>query len=226
MQGQSIMTSVTLPDESEDSDVGAVVTFNDDDATVLIGNDKWARNGLMQGVTKVLLPLFAEETVLNVVARVAHQFWDALVLTGVDQILLQDVFPVTILAPSDAAFGDTAMSRAMLRNDMETLTKLVKYHVISHHVLLSHDLEENEEDEYVTLLGANLVLDDNVKLTTSNILGSNGIVHVVDRILERFRYARVGFLSRGHAYSRSQLVVARGWTHDPLCAFQRRHGIL
>jgi uncharacterized surface protein with fasciclin (FAS1) repeats len=182
MQGQIIMTTVTPPDEFEDSET--VVTFNSDYGTVLLGNNKWARNGLMQGVTKVLLPLFAEETVLNVVARVAHEFWDALVLTGVDQVLLQNVFPVTILAPSDLAFEDTAMSKAMLHNDMETLTKLVKYHIISHQVLLGHDLEENEDEEYVTLLGASLIFDDNVDLTMSNILGSNGIVHVIDRILE------------------------------------------
>jgi len=171
LQGEIVVASIKSP-------IREFVVVLNGDATV-IGYDKRARNGVVQGVSKVLLPKFAQENVLDVVQRSASLFFRALELTGVDEYL-RSHGPMTILAPSDIALE--SMTEAMMINDIEALAKLVKHHIFPDLVLLDEDLEEYG-DAHLTLLGPKVILGSNASIVAANTLGSNGIVHIIDSSL-------------------------------------------
>jgi len=164
LQGESLLVSV-----SRDS----VIALNTNNT--VIKYNKWARNGLLQGVDDVLLPPCAKETVLDVVGKSASMFFAALAETGMDSILRDNDRSLTVLAPMDSAFGDGSML-----NDINSMERFIKYHIIPGMVLKDSDF--HDDFEFTTLSGTNAVLgiDD---LVTANVLGSNGVVHFIDRIL-------------------------------------------
>jgi uncharacterized surface protein with fasciclin (FAS1) repeats len=162
----------TLQGEMLLASKGSVLKFNGD-ATVP-GFLNIVRNGLMQEVTKVLLPSFAQETVLDVVHRSASLFFQALKVTGMDEYL-ENNGPMTVLAPSDASF--TVIMKSMMLNNTVLLTELIRQYIIPDVVVLEGDLKMTGV-EYVSLFGSTMVLCDDSSIIAPNALGSNGIVHI------------------------------------------------
>jgi uncharacterized surface protein with fasciclin (FAS1) repeats len=162
----------TLQGEMLLASKGSVLKLNGD--TTVPGYLNIVRNGIMQGVSKVLLPSFARESVLDVVRRSASHFFQALELTGMDAYL-ENHGPMTVLAPSNASFA--VIMKSMMLNDTAMLTELVKQYIIPDVVLLEGDLKMAGV-EYVTLFGSNLALCGDSSIIAPNTLGSNGIVHI------------------------------------------------
>ena len=165
LQGQSLFASVFGHDS---------VTLNYDAA--VLGFDNWARNGLIQGVEKVLLPLCAQETVLEVVKSRARGFYDLLEQSGLWTLLQDNSSPMTILAPMDCALDETAIHLS----DSAAIRAFIEYHIISDVVLAAEAI--GGDGNYSNAFGTDVDLSHNDMVET-DVLGSNGVVHFIDRVL-------------------------------------------
>lgn len=93
--------------------------------------------------------------------------------------------PFTVFAPTDEAF---ALVEGLDEMDVETLTKILTYHVASG-AIMAADLETMTS--IPTLQGGNLtveVTEEGVKVnganvTATDIVCSNGVIHVIDAVL-------------------------------------------
>lgn len=94
---------------------------------------------------------------------------------------------LTVFIPNNEAFQRVGGNLANL--SMDNLTDILLYHVIAGQVLYSTSLENDTELE--TLQGSNLTvtIDDgtvfinNAEVIQPNVLVANGVVHVIDRLL-------------------------------------------
>lgn len=113
--------------------------------------------------------------------------------------------PFTIFAPTNSAFESMAeisgTSLDALLADTETLTQILQYHVVDGELTAS-DLESNEEagvasattlagsdimvtagDDGIFLNGNPLLDDAGTEVTETDIMASNGVIHVIDSVL-------------------------------------------
>ena len=96
--------------------------------------------------------------------------------------------PFTIFAPTDEAFGKLPDGTVenLLKNPTE-LAKVLKYHLVKGNIF-SGDL--NNESSVLTVLGSpvsidtsNGVLVNNAKVVTADLEATNGVIHVIDKVL-------------------------------------------
>lgn len=103
---------------------------------------------------------------------------------------LQGTGPFTVFAPTDAAF-------AAIQGDVDTLLKpenkskltdILTYHVVSGNAMAA-DLEDGQElttvqggKLKVTINGDNVMIGD-AQVTMADVEASNGVVHVIDKVL-------------------------------------------
>ncbi|TKX22526.1 fasciclin domain-containing protein 4 [Elsinoe australis] len=94
---------------------------------------------------------------------------------------------ITVFAPSNAAFQNIA---SVLSNaTRETITSVLTYHVVNSSVIFSTDLRDGAQ--VPTLNGGSLTINqegDNffvngALISTPNVLVENGVVHVIDQVL-------------------------------------------
>jgi uncharacterized surface protein with fasciclin (FAS1) repeats len=96
--------------------------------------------------------------------------------------------PFTVFAPTDEAFAKIpAKKLEALLEDKEALTRVLTYHVVSGKVM-AKDVAGMTSAK--TLAGPALTIDaskgvkvDNAKVTTADIVASNGVIHVIDTVL-------------------------------------------
>jgi len=158
-----------------------------------------ASNGVVHVINKVLMPpsqnivqLAQGNTNLSyLVAAVTRASQGS---TNVAQVL-SNTNPLTVFAPNNQAFIDAgfATTDAIMAADPATLTSILTYHVIGARVF-SSDLTEgampttvNGGKVTITLSGGAKV-KGNGNTTASNItavdiMATNGVVHVIDRVL-------------------------------------------
>ena len=115
----------------------------------------------------------------------------AAAVTAADLVkTLQGEGPFTVFAPTDAAF-------AAIQNDVDNLLKpenkakladILTYHVVSGSAMAA-DLEDGQElttvqggKLKVTINGDNVMIGD-AKVTMADVEASNGVVHVIDKVL-------------------------------------------
>jgi len=103
---------------------------------------------------------------------------------------LQSKGPFTVFAPTDEAFGaiQTEVDKLLKPESKEKLSKILTYHVVSGNVNAA-DLKDGQE--LTTVEGGKLkvtVKDGKVavggaKVTSADIEASNGVIHVIDKVL-------------------------------------------
>lgn len=111
----------------------------------------------------------------------------------VDEAGLSDTLrgpgPFTVFAPTNAAFDALpAATRAQLSQDPQRLKAILRYHVIPGRVPAA----EVKAGPAKSAQGANLALSrsgdfvtvDDALVTTPDIAATNGVVHVIDRVLQ------------------------------------------
>ena len=96
--------------------------------------------------------------------------------------------PFTVFAPTDAAFAKIpAADLKALLADKAALTKVLTYHVVAGKVLASDvvklDSATTVEGGTVAIDTANGVKVDNANVVTTDIIASNGVIHVIDSVL-------------------------------------------
>ena len=127
------------------------------------------------------------------VAKAAGQFKTLLAAAGAADLVgvLSGDGPLTVLAPTDDAFAKLpagAVDALLLPENREQLVAILKNHVIAGRVTLAKALEVREA---ASLQGSNIsfkfedgrILVGNAALLKSDIVASNGVIHVIDQVL-------------------------------------------
>ncbi|DAC58330.1 MAG TPA: hypothetical protein D7I03_05925 [Candidatus Poseidoniales archaeon] len=114
----------------------------------------------------------------------------ALTHVGLDQTLIGDG-PFTVFAPTDQAFEDAGVNLDDYDTDSEneTLRNILLYHVISGAAVEASDVTDgmtadaaNGDSLVFAVDGENVSVGD-AAVTTADVEASNGIIHVIDKIL-------------------------------------------
>jgi uncharacterized surface protein with fasciclin (FAS1) repeats len=165
----------------------------------VIAADVDASNGVIHVIDKVLVPvgfeLVPEEPTADIVqTAIAAGAFNTLVAaaTAADLVgALQGEGPLTVFAPTDAAFANLPaglVEALLLPENKAKLQDLLLYHVVAGRVLKS-DL--NFYQRVPTLQGSQVavvkwfgnVWVNTSKVTTADVLATNGVIHVIDRVL-------------------------------------------
>jgi hypothetical protein len=110
-------------------------------------------------------------------------------LTAADLVsALQGTGPFTVFAPTNDAFAALPFGVLQyLLSDIPALSEVLTYHVVSGKAM-SSDLTDNQVltsllGETLTVkIGADVMIND-AKVTTADIEASNGVIHVIDKVL-------------------------------------------
>jgi len=185
------------------SDGMEVPTLNDDIITVSINGevvmidmatvtvaDIIASNGVVHVIDMVLLPATDDQTVMSIIANSpAHTILEEAVLAADLDGTLSGDGPFTVFAPSDDAFdGLPAGALDLILANTEQLTDLLYNHVHSGNVL-STDLSDGmmvptlNETELTVSIDGMTVMIDLATVTQVDLTASNGVVHVIDKVL-------------------------------------------
>jgi uncharacterized surface protein with fasciclin (FAS1) repeats len=170
-----------------------VITDGRNRTARIVAADIAASNGVIHAIDRVLLP--ADKTIVQTAA--ANPTFSILVeavgaanLAGV----LSGSGPFTVFAPTDAAFAallaELNISKAQLIADTPLLTRVLTYHVLPARVLKA---QVPAGTPVATVQGDTLVVDASLaitdrrgriaRITATDILTSNGVIHAIDKVI-------------------------------------------
>lgn len=188
--GQAVST---LAEEDFFLSLGDDVVING--TTTVTNADVAASNGIIHVIDRTLVPPTQDIFTIAVGAGFT-KLAEALTEAGLVETLQGDG-PFTVFAPTDAAF-DALYSRLGVSGPSEiddaTLEAVLTYHVLGA-MVFSSDLSDGAMPETlqtgtVTVnIGDNVTLTDvdsgspDAEVTSTDILGTNGVIHVIDQIL-------------------------------------------
>ena len=102
--------------------------------------------------------------------------------------------PFTVFAPTDAAFADAlktlGITKQQLLADPAKLKTILTYHVVAGKVMAADVMTMNGQDVKtvagptlnVQINGSTVMVND-ATVTTADIAASNGVIHVIDKVL-------------------------------------------
>jgi uncharacterized surface protein with fasciclin (FAS1) repeats len=168
----------------------------DAEATVII-TDIVASNGVIHVIDTVLNPADAP----NIVERAqANEDLETLVTAVVAADLVDTLSgdgPFTVFAPTDEAFGNLPEGALeALLADTDALTDLLTYHVLSGEVLAADAIAldgqtvtmVNGDDMAIDVVDGNVVLNQGgnreATVIVTDVLASNGVIHIIDAVLD------------------------------------------
>jgi len=156
-----------------------------DDANI-IETDIRASNGRIHVIDKVLMPKNIVET------AVGAGIFNTLV-TAVQEAGLVDVLsgpgPFTVFAPTDAAFAKVPASVLNdLLADKEQLAQVLTYHVVpgklmAEDVVAMDKIKTVQGNEITVNYDCSGVMVDNALVVNTDIVASNGVIHVIDAVI-------------------------------------------
>jgi len=156
-----------------------------DDANI-IETDIKTSNGRIHVIDKVLMPKNIVET------AVGAGIFNTLV-TAVQAAELVDVLsgpgPFTVFAPTDAAFAKVPASLLNeLLADKEQLTQVLTYHVVpgklmAEDVVAMDKIKTVQGSEITVNYDCSGVMVDNAMVVNTDIVTSNGVIHVIDAVI-------------------------------------------
>lgn len=198
--------ALQLDGQSVDTANGDAFMVNVDDGKLFINNaqviaaDVGASNGVIHVIDTVLIPPVdaeaSDSAQFDIVqtAQAAGSFNTlvaALQATGLDQTLMGEG-PFTVFAPTDEAFaklGDEAINALLA--EPEALANILLYHVLPGQAvdaataisLAGQSVDAANGDALALVLdGGKLFINESL-VTATDIVTSNGIIHVIDTVL-------------------------------------------
>ncbi|MAK61560.1 MAG: fasciclin [Ponticaulis sp.] len=98
--------------------------------------------------------------------------------------------PLTVFAPTDEAFaalGEDTINMLLMPENKDKLAGVLKYHVVSGKVksgdLAGKELSAETLNGTVEIDGTDGVMVNNATVITADVEASNGIIHVIDKVL-------------------------------------------
>ena len=121
-----------------------------------------------------------------------NRLGEALKATGLDTVLMDEKINFTVFAPTDAAFdalGDDTINALLA--DPSTLSDILRYHLLADAVVTAQSAVEiagtkitaANGDEFALSLNKGSLFVNLAQVTATDVLASNGIIHVIDRVL-------------------------------------------
>ena len=196
-------TVVTLDSAMTIGGEAVSITVNDDgvflnDSVQVIITDIAASNGVIHVIDGVLLPpsMMVEEEMPGTIVdiAVADGRFTTLV-TAVTEAGLAETLsgegPFTVFAPTDDAFAalPEGTIAALLEDPQGALTDILLYHVVDGAVMaetvvtLDSATTLNGADVTITVNDDGVFLNDTVQVIITDIVASNGVIHVIDGVL-------------------------------------------
>ncbi len=165
-------------------DVASGVKLNKN--TSVITADVDVKNGVIHAIDRVLLPpTVVDQALANDNFSILVQ---AVVKAGLVDVL-NGTGPFTIFAPTNAAFEAlfaTLGISGIADLTAEQLTPILTYHVVSGNVLSTQLAAGNVETLNGTIsvtLSPAPAINSNSKIVATDVQGSNGVIHVIDKVL-------------------------------------------
>ena len=171
----------------------ATITDGRNRTAKIVSTDRQASNGVMHGIDRVLLP--ANQTLLQT-AQALPQF--SILVEAIMAANLQDALsapgPLTVFAPTNNAFAllltELTVDKAALLASGALLTDLLRYHVVPGRVLKADvpiDSAITTLEGQTFTVSSDLVVTDQLlrgtQISATDVLASNGVIHVIDRVL-------------------------------------------
>ncbi|TXI96306.1 MAG: fasciclin domain-containing protein [Aquabacterium sp.] len=175
---------------------GPVITDERNRTANITVTNLYASNGVIHGIDKVILPgdkdiVATAQSVPDFSVLVEAVIAANLVTT------LQGAGPFTVFAPTNAAFtaalSELGVSKEDLFADTELLTQILTYHVVPARVLKA---EVPLNTNITTVEGATFQVNSSLQIVdvanrlpnivTTDVLTSNGVIHVIDRVILPF----------------------------------------
>ena len=104
--------------------------------------------------------------------------------------VLQSEGPFTVFAPSDAAFAalpEGTVESLLLPENRDKLVAILKYHVVAGRVysdqLTNGAVETLGGSKVMVKLGKSDVMINEARVTAANLDTTNGVIHVIDKVL-------------------------------------------
>jgi len=152
-----------------------------------------ADNGVVHVIDAVLLPPPPQptNTILDIVVNSAdHNTLEAAVVAAGLESALSGTGPLTVFAPTDAAFAALPAGTvdALLADPTGALTQVLLYHAVAG-VALSTDLVDGmmittiQGQDVTVTINANGVFINDAQVIVADIIADNGVVHVIDAVL-------------------------------------------
>ena len=96
--------------------------------------------------------------------------------------------PYTLFAPTDEAFAKIPQSQLQaLLNDKKMLTSVLTYHVVADNVPSSDVVKLKQaktlQGQSISINASNGVKVDNANVIMTDIVASNGVIHVIDEVI-------------------------------------------
>ena len=173
---------------------GDKVAFTNDGTTVTVGGatvitaDVIASNGIIHVIDKVLMPPSDIPTTAGTTG-IHNTLVNAVVQANLLTTLSGDG-PFTVFAPTDQAFTDAGVDLAALDTPEgnQALANILQYHVISGEVpasgvtdCLSADAVNGQPLSFT--VGDSGVMVNDANVVTTDVITSNGLIHVIDKVL-------------------------------------------
>jgi uncharacterized surface protein with fasciclin (FAS1) repeats len=166
----------------------------------IVTKDIYANNGVIHVIDMVVIADATIPPAYGNIAEVAsaNDSFDTLVaaLTAADlvSVVANPDADFTVFAPTDAAFADLGLDETNV-GDLENLTEILLYHVLSSEVKQDAAATAAQSDMN-TVMTANTAMDkialslteSNLYVNTSmvtlaNVFADNGVIHVIDKVL-------------------------------------------
>jgi uncharacterized surface protein with fasciclin (FAS1) repeats len=174
---------------------GGVLTITDgrNRLSKIVTTDIQAKNGVVHIIDKVILP--ANKNIVETAQGLPDfsVLVEAVVAANL-QGTLSGAGPFTVFAPTNAAFTalltELGITKAALLANTALLTRVLTYHVIPARVL-KVDVPVNTpittvQGETLTVSAAFVITDQRGRtsnITATDVLTSNGVIHVVDKVI-------------------------------------------
>lgn len=170
----------------------AIIQVKEDGRVIIQGanvtqTDILGTNGVVHFIDKVILPPSEDGTIVDTLVGAGNfaTLLSAAVATGAADTLVTDG-PFTLFAPTDDAFA------ALPEGTLESLSDEALLDILLYHVVVGLQVKAADVTAGNVTMGngdeAALALDDGVTINESNViltdlLGSNGVIHVIDKVL-------------------------------------------
>lgn len=148
----------------------------------------------------ILVPLQAQDQTIVEIAAGNPDFSTLVAAVGAaDPAILEALSgegPLTVFAPTNEAFANLLSSLNLTAEDLlanqELLTQVLLYHVVDGQLLAEDVIAADgqfvptlleDQSVGVTIVDGGVVLNGVVNVVTTDILASNGVIHVIDNVL-------------------------------------------
>ena len=179
-----------------DNGGGPVITDERNRTANITVTNLYASNGVIHGIDKVILP--GDKAIVATAQSIPHFSILVEAVVAADLVsTLQGAGPFTVFAPTNAAFAAALSELDVSKDDLfantELLTQILTYHVVPARVLKA---EVPLNTNITTVEGTAFQVNSSLQIVdvanrlpnivTTDVLTSNGVIHVIDRVILPF----------------------------------------